>query len=502
MGSFFRKTRPGVDADDIAGNLVVGDNHGTIIQNYGSHPSSEPFLNWREIPQEPDIFRLLSWRTRITPLVGRNAQELQLLEWARKEGGVRVRFLAGPGGSGKSRLAAEVAEALRAEGWPAGFARLDEPALLPVRSKGLFLAVDYPEERREATKELLTALAGIEEDCRVRVLFVSRRSIDEWGELIDEAHAAEICDGQSSWIEALSESNAVEVFHGATRNLAQAWDQEAPPVGRERIVEWLRRDPSINHLPLFVTAAAVHAMLEPGKRLDLSGGGVIQALVRREVQRMSGAGRGLDFEAEAIPRLAALAAVRGGLPAPVIARLAREAPEIGLNEPERVVDRVRKLDFFDGEILRAPSPDVVAAALAQVVLSKREDRVSEWLWLILQDAPPEWIAQAERSCYDIGMIFEPSMVHLPKWLAGMVSGKVDRAHALNRALSGSPLSCVRPLAMSVYKILAEPGHLEKGRRASVLNNLSNLLKEKQDRAAALDAINSAVGLFRELARTN
>ena len=88
------------------------------------------------------MFALLSWRARLAPLVGRGKDKDTLLQWARQGRNARIRLLSGPGGVGKSRLAAEVAEALRADGWTAGFIRPNDPIVVPLRRAGLFLIVD------------------------------------------------------------------------------------------------------------------------------------------------------------------------------------------------------------------------------------------------------------------------------------------------------------------------------------------------------------------------
>jgi Mrp family chromosome partitioning ATPase len=113
---------------------------------------------WRELPDEPDaVLRLLSWHTRLIPLVGREREKHTLLQWARQGPNIRIRLLSGPGGVGKSRLAAEVAEALRAEGWTAGFVRPNDEVVIPLRRAGLFLIVDYREEHPD---EVLSLLRG------------------------------------------------------------------------------------------------------------------------------------------------------------------------------------------------------------------------------------------------------------------------------------------------------------------------------------------------------
>ena len=136
----------------------------------------EPFLPWRDLPDDPDaVFALLSWHARLTPLTGRDKDKDTLLQWARQGRNARIRLLSGPGGVGKSRLAAEVADALRAEGWTAGFIRPNDPIVVPLRRAGLFLVVDYPEEHPDEVRTLLREVASRElRDVPVRLLVLSR----------------------------------------------------------------------------------------------------------------------------------------------------------------------------------------------------------------------------------------------------------------------------------------------------------------------------------------
>jgi hypothetical protein len=120
-----------------------------IHTGVSAEEAREPFLPWRELPDGPDaVFALLSWRARLAPLVGREKDKDTLLQWARQGRNACIRLLTGPGGVGKSRLAAEASEALRADGWTAGFIRPNDPIVVPLRRAGLFLVVDYPKNIR------------------------------------------------------------------------------------------------------------------------------------------------------------------------------------------------------------------------------------------------------------------------------------------------------------------------------------------------------------------
>ena len=173
-------------ARGITGCVVVGGNSGIIYQNYdGSAPPEPPSLPWdNDLPAAGpfEIFNLLRWSSRLSrELIGRDREKQDLLDWAGSGQDLRIRLLTGPGGAGKTRLAAEVAETLRQAGWHAGFIRLENSVLRPLSAKGLLLIIDYPEEWRAQIRALLQSAAQMEAPpAPIRVLLLSRQPMDHW----------------------------------------------------------------------------------------------------------------------------------------------------------------------------------------------------------------------------------------------------------------------------------------------------------------------------------
>jgi hypothetical protein len=497
--------RRAIDADRVVGNAVLGDVSGTLIQNFhAGAPSQEPILPWRPLPDDRDIFKLLHWRFRLGPeLIGRGTEQAQLLAWVNGGKQPRARFLVGPGGAGKSRLAAEVADQLRRDGWTAGFARLDRGAVIPVRQSGILLIVDYPEEQREQTRALLADLAAIEEPpAPVRMLLLSRRALDWWAADIDASHAADVCDAQSTAVGLLDDIDVRRLLRAAAERLANHLGQAAPDWSDEAIDAWLAREPKLHALPLFVVAAAVYGVLEPDAALGVSGREVIDALVRRERQRLANISEALGLEAPAAARLLGLAAAAGGLNADAVRRLADRALELGLEEPGRAVDRVRHLPWWEGGRVPAPSPDVVAAALLLQVLAERTDRAPEWLWAALQDSGTDLADRLARLGYDQATLYGPREQRLANWLAGMIAGDPGRARQLEFITEDRAPMTVLPLAIAVLKILLTDSSADESTIVRWLNNLSNHLREFGDGAGALAAIRDAVKIYKRLAAGN
>lgn len=156
-----RLVRPGGDrkrvkARDVSGIVVIGDVHGDVRQLAGR---AQPLRGH-------DPLAWLHWKSRLAPtLVGREREMASLRRWATEGRGVRARVLSGEGGTGKTRLAAELAQDLRDQGWQAGFAALrrsgDGAAIFSTGARGTLILLDYPEKHREATRAYRAVRAAV-----------------------------------------------------------------------------------------------------------------------------------------------------------------------------------------------------------------------------------------------------------------------------------------------------------------------------------------------------
>jgi hypothetical protein len=334
------------------------------------------------------VFALLSWHARLAPPTGRDKDKKTLLQWARQGRNTRIRLLSGSGGVGKSRLAAEIADALRAEGWTAGFIRPDDPIVVPLRRTGLFVVVDYPEEHPDEVRTLLREVASRElGGVPVRLLVLSREGGDRWFDLVESAHAGELMDAKEVGLSGLAAAEPERVFSGALRRLAKHYRRAIPAVSGDTVRSWVALDPGLHALPLLLTAAAIHTFLHPDAALGFSGASVIQALTDREWARLANTGRAARLpDRRSARRVVALASVPGSLDASALRRLAEPTLEIGLPPPDRVIDAINTVPWWHEGRVPAPQPDVMAAALLLKVLSERSDKAAEWLWAVIAGA--------------------------------------------------------------------------------------------------------------------
>ncbi|MFP3942051.1 MAG: tetratricopeptide repeat protein [Thermoanaerobaculia bacterium] len=496
---------------DVSGIVVVGDVHGDVRQLAAG--AQELRLDWKPL-RGGDPLAWLHWKARLAPtLVGREREMDSLRRWAREGRGVRGRVVSGEGGMGKTRLAAELARELREEGWQAGFADLrgsaDGGAAYRMGGPGTLVLLDYPEEHREATRELLRDLASLEGGERLRVLLLSRRGDDLWQPEIDRADAYSVFDQVPLELGPLQEADLYRIFLEA-RDRVPARDGTAPPVPVDEAAfsHWLVGEPA-HRRPLFVLAAAIESALEPERPVvRLSGRQVIRALARRELTRLRDEGEGAGFPAEALPRLAALAAVAGGLDAAALRRLAEAegSLELGLPPPEQVMDRLEptgRLVPEDGaRRFPAPAPDLVAAALLVEVLSREPDLAPERLWAAAAGDLPGALERIGRLAYDAEVTLELLDQRPSEWLRRALDSRPERCRAAAGSFYEAALPAgLVPAAPVVWEALLDPDGSEE-ERAEILNNRSVHLAAAGRAEEALRAIEEAVEIRRRLAAAN
>jgi tetratricopeptide (TPR) repeat protein len=131
---------------------------------------------------------LLYPRYGIVPFYGRSGELSELEHWLDGDGdGVSVALLLGRGGSGKTRLAAQLAQQQLQAGWVAGFLKtgVDLLALVGAVSP-LLIVVDEAHTRLDVLAELLRLLIEVERASPTRVLLVARERGEWWEQALQE----------------------------------------------------------------------------------------------------------------------------------------------------------------------------------------------------------------------------------------------------------------------------------------------------------------------------
>jgi hypothetical protein len=154
---------------------------------------------------------------------------------------------------------------------------------MKVGPKGLFLVLDYPEEQPERTAALLAKLAELTNaPYRLRIVFLSRRPFAAW------EREATILKGrfgrqELATLGPLSIEQGASLIAEAVRNLAEHVAMPAPDLGA--VNSWLAIS-AMHRIPLYATAAAIHAVLSPRDAFGLSGAELLCAPARQSFRAL------------------------------------------------------------------------------------------------------------------------------------------------------------------------------------------------------------------------
>jgi len=309
-------------------------------------------------------------------------------------------------------------------------------------------------------------------------------------------------DPQEIGLSGLAAAEPERVFSESLRRLAEHYRRPVPAVSVDAVRSWVALNPGLHGLPLLLTAAAVHAFLSPGAALGFSGASIVQALADRERARLGNAGRTAGLGDRGAGRVVALAAVPGSLDASALRRLADPTLEIGLPPPDRVIDAVSLLPWWQSDRVPSPEPDLMAAALLVRILSERSDKAPEWLWAVMEGAvTPQLVDRLGRLAFD-AMTVTGSADGLTRHLSEIIRNELSRAQKLElfayeRHL---PFGLARLAADIIHALLTTS--TDEANRANYLTNLSVRLSDAGDAAGALAAIREAVQIRHRLAQDN
>jgi len=451
-----------------------------------------------------DLFRVLRWDYGlVSKLHGRDQELGHILNWARTGGNAAsARLITGPGGAGKTRLAAEAARRLVEEGWTAGFIPSDAQSRpFSIRKgTGLLLILDYPEERSQETEWLFRLWADlVEAPCPLRLLLLSRRGFDEWQE---KGLRMEGRFGQQAIaaLGSLTGKRAKELVDEATERFAALIDNPAPRIdGAE---EWLAAAPE-RTLPLYAAAASVHAVLNPNEAFGLGGGELLRHLADRELRRVNGASMAIGLGEAGLARLLALGVLADGLTQTEVKALA-DAHTIDCSA-DQVIDRISQTPWWrDGSLMRL-QPDKPAAAFVDLALfrsphTKDRDEVPHWLFIALRGRPETLTDRLSRVRYDLFTLGgEDAGGHpLDERLLAMLGRHPESAKTF-AALAEQDVSVwVAPLSTRVAMLRAATTD-DPSEQARMLAHGANYLSYLGRREEALAAAEEAVELYRALA---
>jgi tetratricopeptide (TPR) repeat protein len=285
-----------------AGGVVYAVQHGDqfVYVHHGSAPYRVAVFGLAPVPP-PQILVdqapswLLAARHEVVTFTGRNRELADLQAWRDTAGiGVSVRLIHGPGGQGKTRLAARFVQKSAAVGWTAATAlhRNDPAALaaaasagqeeLRVSRRGLLLVVDYAE--RWPAGDLLAMIADHQATAgRVRVLLLARPGGAWWRDLAYRLARIGITEADHLPLTAIAArpQERVSLFTDAAAAFVQHLG--VPGLARPPVPQDLERDRAYG-LVLTVHMAALAAVdaSRRGQSPPPAAGGLSEYLLDRE----------------------------------------------------------------------------------------------------------------------------------------------------------------------------------------------------------------------------
>ena len=497
-----------VKANNVYGNL-------TVINSVGvASVPIELCIPWNPVAsiENPSPSQLLTWHGRLTRLLGREPELAALQRWVESSATVSVWILAGEGGIGKTRLAAEFAEKLRSKKWSAGFvdlARFNDTASLSIE-KATLLLVDYPEERPDQLDRLFDLLKRYSGPHKLRCALLTRSAPDVKKRLA--GRSATHLEFNQRWSFVHDSVPKYALFRTA---FAAVKGKPAATLPNEKAFNaWLARSP-LHTSALFVVAAALIARTQVAGQLELVGYDVLAQIARDEMAKIKRAAGGDAQAANAAVDAVALATAFDGVTLAALRGLTNAA-ELGfaataLRQTLLSTQHATEPTTSACNVLRL-EPDLYAAAFLNEWHAARWhsdthkslDSAFAELWAAASVAKvlPHW----NRLAYDMTSRLEQSPNWLDDWLCDATQKDSVSASAFTGAMDtgswfGLP-SAPSQIRRRVIAATSGEDEAERAERSRLLNNTSVHMADTGDRTGALDAAREAVAIYRRLSQAH
>ncbi|MEQ9565480.1 MAG: tetratricopeptide repeat protein [Pseudomonadales bacterium] len=456
---------------------------------------------------QPSPAKALSWRYALTDLIGRNADMGALTEWAKASPGeLSMRLLSGVGGSGKTRLASELVSRLNEQGqkWNAGFLGKDCDGVTTFFTPmdGVLLIIDYPEERMGFVQALIDGLRDRSQaHVSVRILLLSRLDETHWRHASTTlGHRFSVQSANAT--SALVVEDAHALVSQAFKKLVEITDTKIQL--SDHAWKWLELDEK-HRLPLFATAAAVHAFLMPNDAFGLNGPEILEALAEIEIDRVRAYSKNVGLGEFGLERLLALATFsQEGLNQSDIEILRDNGLPLDL-QGQALIDALAKTPWWIAEdntqdgVLEKLSPDRIAVTfLALTLMNAKISRLPEWLVFVMSPHGADVGAVVGRLLFDVSIHGERYRQALDQLMLGMLDADHGGVEAFQDAAYREHTSLSAPFAIKLISALVEQAETAR-EQARLLHNLATNLHNVGRYEEALDTYERCIALRRRRA---
>lgn len=473
----------------------------------------------------------------VVPFLGRKSELDELMAWCTSGEQAAVRLLAGQAGAGKTRLAAELCDAMARQGWTAGFLSGDgSPQVLDrLRERGdpVLAVLDYG-DTYTGLYELLSRLDAPEGTAPPTRLLVLARNRKTWSRRIREA-ASHIPVLQADLAPLVVTREAHRDAHAAATAAFAARLGAAAAVSAGRMPQMGTQPILVLHMSALLQVLDNDSAIRHGVGDEDTRRVIVRSVLDRESSywKRSSAAAGLSIDDELLRRVVTSVALFGAQKEAHTVQLLRAIPDLADASAERLHALARwALNFFptadttgvahDTEILQPDllleqfvSDTLIDCPTMLESLATVPPESAERAWLILDRACTSdarlivFIEQVLRSA-PLGML--PSLVSIAersegplqdvflKVMAGMSEGDApDRAAILELAEAVPVRSVVlQDAGITLWRKAIDSARESDGSSvADLLNRLAFRLSKIGRRSEAADTSIEALSAFRE-----
>ena len=491
---------------------------GSVEISLGDAPDLLPFrLDWDESPKlvdedgNPEVYAAMHWRSGLSQLHGRIDEYAKIWKWALDETKlVKTMLITGPGGAGKTRLAAEVVRNLVArKKWKGGFL-LDgyekNQGVYDGNAAGIVFVIDYPEEKTEAVRDILAAASNpVTYGKPIRIILVSRESRSSWLNILNKVKLDRFDDTPLDLKRYVSKDDALEIVSDIEAYYPDLIGR--PKADFEGVGEWLDRDDT-HRLPLNIIAASVHAVLDPSHAFNLDSAEVLTALAEWELRRVRYYSERDLGDRDCLEKLIGLSPfTQFGLTKETVFALGENGICPG-KSGDTLLEAVQRTPFWNPKTVENPShlirlePDRPAAifCLKALTLDDPSPALPRWLVLPSSQDVDGFGDRLSRLIYDIGQVSPEASRSLEQVSIAMLELQPALIYKFQSSVHRKTSVFSAAFSADICRrLLSLPSDGET--RSALLSNQSSMLSDLGQLKEALAAIEEALSIRRKLAVT-